>query len=195
MTETNFYKVNTWQQFKFRARDIQVLTPKHDGPAGVLAMNKVLQDILNPSDREIVFGHSVYRKGDRVMQMKNNYKKDVFNGDIGYVTEISTEDRTLTVNFGGENILYESSDLGELSLAYCSTIHKSQGSEYPCVIMPISMSDYYMLQRNLVYTGVTRAKRYCILVGDTRALSYAVGNNVVMKRNTRLCQRLQKAEQ
>lgn len=175
---------------KFRKEDIQVLAAKHDGPSGVVSMNKVLQACLNPSGPHIVFGSTMFRRGDRVMQMKNNYDKDVYNGDIGYVSSVCEEDRTLSVNFGGGDVAYEGSDLGELSLSYCSTIHKSQGSEYPCVIMPVTMSDYYMLQRNLVYTGVTRARKYCIVVGEARALAYAVNNNTVLRRNTCLRQRL-----
>lgn len=175
---------------RFHKGDIQVLTPKHDGPSGVINLNRILQECLNPTGPQIIFGSTTFRRGDRVMQMKNNYDKDVYNGDIGYVSRVCEEDRTLCVNFGGEDILYASTDLGELSLSYCSTIHKSQGSEYPCVIMPVTMSDYYMLQRNLVYTGVTRAKNYCIIVGEARALAYAVNNNTVLRRNTCLRQRL-----
>lgn len=174
---------------KFRPRDIQVLTPKHDGSTGVVSLNTVLQECLNPSKSQIVFGSTVFRPGDRVMQMKNNYKKEVFNGDVGYICYLSEEERKIIVDFSGSRVEYDGTSFGELSLAYCSTIHKSQGSEYPCVIIPVTMADYYMLQRNLIYTAVTRAKKYCILVGEERALGYAVGNNVVQKRNTRLRQR------
>lgn len=175
---------------KFRPRDIQVLTPKHDGSTGVVSLNTVLQECLNPSKSQIVYGSTVFRPGDRVMQMKNNYKKEVFNGDVGYICHLSEEERKMIVDFSGSRVEYDGTSFGELSLAYCSTIHKSQGSEYPCVIIPVTMADYYMLQRNLIYTAVTRAKKYCILVGEERALGYAVGNNVVQKRNTRLRQRL-----
>ena len=175
---------------KFRPRDIQVLTPKHDGSTGVVSLNTVLQECLNPSKSQIAYGSTVFRPGDRVMQMKNNYKKEVFNGDVGYICYLSEEERKMIVDFSGSRVEYDGTSLGELSLAYCSTIHKSQGSEYPCVIIPVTMADYYMLQRNLIYTAVTRAKKYCILVGEERALGYAVGNNVVQKRNTRLRQRL-----
>ena len=175
---------------KFRPRDIQVLTPKHDGSTGVVSLNTVLQECLNPSKSQIVYGSTVFRPGDRVMQMKNNYKKEVFNGDVGYICHLSEEERKMIVDFSGSRIEYDGTSFGELSLAYCSTIHKSQGSEYPCVIIPVTMADYYMLQRNLIYTAVTRAKKYCILVGEEKALGYAVGNNVVQKRNTRLRQRL-----
>ena len=175
---------------KFRPRDIQVLTPKHDGSTGVVSLNTVLQECLNPSKSQIVFGSTVFRPGDRVMQMKNNYKKEVFNGDVGYICYLSEEERKMIVDFSGSRVEYDGTSFGELSLAYCSTIHKSQGSEYPCVIIPVTMADYYMLQRNLIYTAVTRAKKYCILVGEERALGYSVGNNVVQKRNTRLRQRL-----
>ena len=172
------------------ADDIQVLTPKHDGSTGVVSLNTVLQECLNPSKSQIVYGSTVFRPGDRVMQMKNNYKKEVFNGDVGYICHLSEEERKMIVDFSGSRVEYDGTSFGELSLAYCSTIHKSQGSEYPCVIIPVTMADYYMLQRNLIYTAVTRAKKYCILVGEERALGYAVSNNVVQKRNTRLRQRL-----
>ena len=175
---------------KFTPRDIQVLTPKHDGSTGVVSLNTVLQECLNPSKSQIVYGSTAFRPGDRVMQMKNNYKKEVFNGDVGYICHLSEEERKMIVDFSGSRVEYDGTSFGELSLAYCSTIHKSQGSEYPCVIIPVTMADYYMLQRNLIYTAVTRAKKYCILVGEERALGYAVGNNVVQKRNTRLRQRL-----
>lgn len=175
---------------RFRPMDIQVLSPKHDGTTGVVYLNRILQECLNPSKDQIVYGSTTFRKGDRVMQMKNNYQKEVFNGDVGYICQLSEEERRMVVDFSGSHIEYDGTSFGELSLAYCSTIHKSQGSEYPCVIIPVMMADYYMLQRNLVYTAVTRAKKYCILVGEERALGYAVGNNVVQQRNTRLRERL-----
>lgn len=174
----------------FRPSDIQVLSPKYDGSTGVVSLNAVLQASLNPATSKIVYGSTTFKPGDRVMQMKNNYDKEVFNGDVGYIRDLSEEERRMTVDFGGSLVQYDGTSFGELSLAYCSTIHKSQGSEYPCVIIPVMMADYYMLQRNLIYTAVTRAKKYCILVGEERALGYAVGNNVVQQRNTRLRERL-----
>ena len=124
------------------------------------------------------------------MQLRNNYDKDVFNGDLGYVESVDMEERTLCVNFEGRAVAYEASELDELTLAYATTIHKSQGSEYPIVVMPILMSHFMMLQRNLVYTGITRAKKICVLIGSKKALSYAIRNMSVLKRNTKLKERL-----
>ena len=124
------------------------------------------------------------------MQIKNNYDKNVFNGDVGTVVCVDTDERTISVRYDSRVIEYESSEFHELSLAYACTIHKSQGSEYPVVVMPLMMSHYVMLQRNLVYTGVTRAKKICIVIGDSRAMHYAIKNFSVLKRNTRLKERL-----
>lgn len=124
------------------------------------------------------------------MQIKNNYDKIVFNGDIGFVSSINLEDRTLTVRFDGRDIEYDHTELDELTLAYATTIHKSQGSEYPIVVIPVMMTHFVMLQRNLIYTGVTRAKKICILVGTKKALMYAVKHLTVDKRNSLLKERL-----
>ena len=124
------------------------------------------------------------------MQLRNNYKKSVFNGDLGYVESINTDEKTLKVNFDDSIVEYESSDLDEITLAYASTIHKSQGSEYPVVVMPVMMSHYIMLQRNLIYTGLTRAKKLCIMIGTRQALGCAIRNMAVLKRNTMLKDRL-----
>ena len=126
------------------------------------------------------------------MQIRNNYDKEVFNGDIGFVQEVDQENRSLTVNFEGRQAEYEASELDELVLAYATTIHKAQGSEYPVVVMPVLMSHYMMLQRNLIYTGVTRAKRGMVMVGSRRALAYAVRNINIRRRNTLLADRLKK---
>ena len=133
----------------------------------------------------------VFRKGDRVLQLKNDYTKEVFNGDIGLITAVNMEDRTLTVSFDGKAVEYESTELDELSLAYATTIHKSQGSEYPIVVIPVHFTNYVMLQRNLIYTAVTRAKKVCIVIGQKRALWYAVSHVTVTQRNTKLKERLQ----
>ena len=127
------------------------------------------------------------------MQIRNNYDKEVFNGDIGIVESIDPENRELTVNFEGRSVSYDITELDELVLAYAVTIHKSQGSEYPIVVMPILMSHYVMLQRNLVYTGVTRAKKVLVLVGTKKALALAVRNTAVRKRNTLLAQRIRRS--
>ncbi len=119
------------------------------------------------------------------MQIRNNYDKNVFNGDIGYVNAVDTTERTLTVIYDGRLVEYDVSELDELTLAYAVTIHKSQGSEFPVVVMPVTMKHYVMLQRNLIYTGITRAKKICVLVGTTKALAYAIHNQTVSRRNTK----------
>lgn len=169
---------------------IQVLTPMQRGVVGASNLNLVLQDALNPTSVCLNRGGYSYRKGDRVMQIRNNYDKGVFNGDLGYIEEVDMEERTLIASFDGISVEYEVSELDELSLAYATTIHKSQGSEYPIVVMPILMNHYVMLQRNLIYTGITRAKKICVLIGSTKALAYAIHNMSVLKRNTKLKERL-----
>lgn len=170
---------------------IQVLTPMQRGVVGSANLNFLLQEALNPTKEGLSRGGYNYRKGDRVMQIRNNYDKEVFNGDLGYVENVNMEDRTLMVNFEDRIVEYEVSELDELSLAYATTIHKSQGSEYPIVVMPVLMKHYVMLQRNLIYTGITRAKKICVLIGSTRALAYAIHNLKVSNRNTKLKERLQ----
>lgn len=169
---------------------IQVLTPMQRGVVGASNLNLVLQDALNPTSVCLNRGGYSYRKGDRVMQIRNNYDKGVFNGDLGYIEEVDMEERTLIASFDGSSVEYEISELDELSLAYATTIHKSQGSEYPIVVMPVLMNHYVMLQRNLIYTGITRAKKICVLIGTTKALAYAIHNMSVLKRNTKLKERL-----
>lgn len=170
--------------------NIQVLTPMQRGVVGAANLNMALQQALNHNTAALVRGGYTYKEGDRVMQLRNNYDKDVYNGDLGYVRSVDMEERTLTVDFDGQLVEYEVSELDELTLAYATTIHKSQGSEYPIVVMPVLMTHYVMLQRNLIYTGITRAKKICILVGQTKALAYAIHNMKVLKRNTRLKERL-----
>ena len=169
---------------------IQVLTPMQRGVVGAANLNMVLQDAINPNKTGLNRGGYSFRKGDRMMQIRNNYDKNVFNGDLGYIHDVNMEDRTLIVDFDGTLVEYEVSDLDELSLAYANSIHKSQGSEYPIVVMPILMNHYVMLQRNLIYTGITRAKKICVLIGSTKALAYAIHNMTVLKRNTKLKERL-----
>lgn len=172
------------------AANIQVLTPMQRGVVGAANLNMALQQALNYNTAALVRGGYTYKEGDRVMQLRNNYDKDVYNGDLGYVHSVDMEERTLTVDFDGQLVEYEVSELDELTLAYATTIHKSQGSEYPIVVMPVLMTHYVMLQRNLIYTGITRAKKICVLVGQTKALAYAIHNMKVLKRNTRLKERL-----
>lgn len=171
-------------------RDIQVLTPMQRGICGAANLNRVLQDAMNPCSIFLNRGGIQYRLRDKVMQIRNDYDKEVFNGDIGTVFRVDMEERELTVNFDGREVLYDVSELDELSLAYATTIHKAQGSEYPIVVMPFTMSHYVMLQRNLLYTGVTRAKKILVLIGEKKAVWYAVKNETTSERNTKLAERL-----
>ena len=176
--------------YRQTASNIQVLTPMQRGVVGAANLNMALQQALNHNTEALSRGGYTFKLGDRVMQLRNNYDKDVYNGDLGYVRSVDMEDRTLTVDFEGHAVEYEVSELDELTLAYATTIHKSQGSEYPIVVMPVLMNHYVMLQRNLIYTGITRAKKICVLVGQAKALAYAIRNMKVLKRNTRLKERL-----
>lgn len=171
-------------------RDIQVLTPMQRGVVGAIALNRELQNALNPGNNMLQHGGTEYRLHDKVMQLRNNYDKNVFNGDIGIISAVDTQERELTVLFDGETVQYDISELDELTLAYATTIHKAQGSEYPVVVMPVLMTHYVMLQRNLVYTGITRAKKLLVMIGSKKALALAIRNNSVLKRNTRLAQRI-----
>lgn len=179
------------KSYKMPLSKIQVLTPMQRGVVGSNNLNLILQESLNPTKEGLSRGGYNFRKGDRVMQIRNNYDKEVFNGDLGYVETVNMEDRTLVVNFEDRMVEYEVSELDEISLAYATTIHKAQGSEYPIVVMPVLMKHYVMLQRNLIYTGITRAKKICVLIGSTRALAYAIHNLTVSDRNTKLKERLQ----
>ena len=173
------------------AGQIQVLSPMQKGAIGAQNLNQALQQALNPGeDASLKRGGYSFRAGDKVMQIRNNYDKEVFNGDIGLVTHINTEDRELTAEFDGKPVVYDVSELDELVLAYAATIHKSQGSEYPVVVIPVLMSHYVMLQRNLIYTGITRAKKIMVIVGTKKALAYAIRNATVQERNTMLADRL-----
>ena len=176
--------------YRERPDRIQVLTPMQRGVVGAANLNLLLQQALNPSGPSLNRGGYTYRQGDRVMQQRNNYDKDVFNGDLGYIREVNTEERTLKVDFDGKWVEYDVTELDELTLAYATTIHKAQGSEYPIVVMPVLMTHFVMLQRNLIYTGITRAKKICVLIGAMKALAYAVRNMSVLKRNTSLRERL-----
>ena len=170
---------------------IQVLTPMQRSAIGANSLNMSIQQRVNPTGSGLTRAGFVFRKGDRVLQLKNDYTKEVFNGDIGLITAVNMEDRTLTVSFDGQEVEYESTELDELSLAYATTIHKSQGSEYPIVVIPVHFTNYVMLQRNLIYTAVTRAKKVCVVIGQKRALWYAVNHITVTERNTKLKERLQ----
>ncbi len=176
--------------YGYNPKEIQVLTPMQRGNVGAGNLNTQLQNALNPSGESLTRGGYTFRRGDKVMQIRNNYDKNVFNGDIGYVNAVDTTERTLTVIYDGRLVEYDVSELDELTLAYAVTIHKSQGSEFPVVVIPVTMKHYVMLQRNLIYTGITRAKKICVLVGTTKALAYAIHNQTVSRRNTKLKERL-----
>ena len=171
--------------------EIQVLTPMQRGVVGASNLNQLLQESVNPGQDGLRRGGYVFRARDKVMQIRNNYEKEVFNGDIGTVDRVDLEDRTLTVRFDDRLVDYDATELDELVLAYATTIHKAQGSEYPVVVMPVLMTHYVMLQRNLLYTGITRAKKGLVLVGTKKAIAHAVRTVTVTKRNTKLCERLQ----
>jgi exodeoxyribonuclease V alpha subunit len=176
-------------------RDVQVLTPMNRSVLGARNLNAKLQEMLNPS----VGGPSVerfgwiFRQGDKVLQTVNNYKKEVFNGDIGSIAKIEQVEQELTVDFDNRTVVYDFEELDELGLAYAMTIHKSQGSEYPAVILPVHTQHYIMLQRNLLYTGITRGRKLVVLVGTTKALALAVGRQDTSRRYTALKHRLQHA--
>ncbi len=169
---------------------LQVLTPMNRGPLGTDNLNAALRDLLNPEGATVTRGGHSLRVGDKVMQVRNNYDLEVFNGDIGRVRAIDEVEQTVTVAMDGREVVYDFGSIDELVLAYACTIHKSQGSEYPCVIIPLHTTHYVMLQRNLLYTALTRAKRLAILVGEEKALRVAVGNRRVRPRFTRLAERL-----
>ena len=171
-------------------RDIQVLTPMQRGTCGAANLNQVLQEAMNPTRIFLHRGGTQYRLRDKVMQIRNDYDKEVFNGDIGTVTKVDMEERELTVDFDGRDVVYDVTELDELVLAYAVTIHKAQGSEYPIVVMPFTMSHFVMLQRNLLYTGVTRAKKILVLIGEKKAVYYAIKNEKTTERNTKLAERL-----
>jgi len=168
--------------------EIQVLTPMQKGILGVGNLNIELQRALNPTSADFLSGQRIFRQGDKVMQTVNNYDKDIYNGDIGRI--INIHNGQVTTNYDNRHVTYEFKDLDELVLAYAISIHKSQGSEFPVVIIPIHTSHYILLQRNLLYTAITRGKRLVILIGSKKAVSIAVKNNNPMKRYSRLDMRL-----
>lgn len=173
-------------------RDIQVLCPMNRGITGARGINQALQEALNPPGEHSVqrFGYA-FSVGDKVMQIENNYDRDVYNGDIGFVTGIDAEEEELEVVFDGRSVRYPFGELDELVLCYATTIHKSQGSEYPVVVIPISTQHYMMLKRNLIYTGITRGKRLVVLVGQKKALAMAVKGKQVRRRWSKLKERLE----
>jgi len=174
-------------------RDIQVIAPMYRGAVGVSILNERLQAVLNPpspqKQEKRLFG-TTFRPGDKVMQIQNNYDKDVFNGDIGYVYSMDPVEHSLTVEIDGSPVDYDFTEADQLVLAYAVTVHKAQGSEFPAIVMPVVTAHYLMLQRNLLYTGITRARELCVLIGSRRAIGMAVRNNQVAHRHTALDWRL-----
>jgi len=174
-------------------RDVQVLAPMHKGTAGVAALNAQLQAALNPQRQAIRWGSTEFRTGDKIIQLRNNYDKSLFNGDIGFITQIDGREGTLTADFDGQPHEFTRRDFGDLALAHCISIHKSQGSEYPVVIIPLLKAHFMMLQRNLLYTAITRGKKKVFLVGDPAAYAMAVRNSDAKQRCTHLKEALQHA--
>ena len=175
------------------ATDVQVLCPMTRGVVGTRNLNKVLQQLINPPSEykeELVRGDSILRTGDRVMQLKNDYNKEVFNGDLGIVRAIDKTEKEVTIDFDGRDVTYDYADLNEITLAWATSIHKSQGSEYPVVILPLYTQHYVMLSRNLFYTGLTRAKKLALIVGSEKAIAIAVKQVKQQQRYTRLKKRL-----
>ena len=168
-------------------RHIQVLCPMQRGGCGARFLNLELQKLLNPNYQEGVEKYGqIYAINDKVMQLTNNYDKDVYNGDIGYVSGIDHVEKELIINFDGNEIKYEFSELDELTLSYATTIHKSQGSEYPVIVMPIAMQHYLMLKKNLLYTGITRGRKLVILIGQQKAIAIAIKNKQSDIRHSKL---------
>jgi len=171
-------------------RDVQVLSPMHKGEAGTQALNEALRERLNPTGPEVARGLVRFRLGDRVLQTKNDYEKDVFNGDLGHIEDVDVEEGEVLVSFDGRTVAYDRTELDELAPAYAISIHKSQGSEYPAVVVPILTQHYVMLRRNLIYTALTRARRLAILIGSRRAMLLGLRNASGDRRHTYLNYRL-----
>jgi exodeoxyribonuclease V alpha subunit len=171
----------------------QVLTPMHKGLLGSISLNAELQALLNPRGEQVGRSGRFFRAGDKVMQIRNNYELEVFNGDLGRIAEADPEAQEVTVLFDGRPVVYSYADLDELVLGYACSIHKSQGSEYPAVVIPLHTQHYVLLQRNLLYTGITRGRRLVVIVGSRKAAAIAVRNNRVRERHTRLAERLAEA--
>jgi exodeoxyribonuclease V alpha subunit len=171
-------------------REIQVLTPMHRGSAGTLNLNRMLQQALNDSDDQVEVMGNRFKVGDKVMHLRNNYRKEVFNGDIGILNSIDPENTRAEVDYDGRLVPYDFLELDELTLAYAISVHKSQGSEYPAVVIPLLTQHFIMLQRNLLYTALTRGKRLVVIVGSDKALGIALGNDRPRQRRSMLARRL-----
>jgi exodeoxyribonuclease V alpha subunit len=162
----------------------------YKGIIGATQLNDELQKDLNPHGQPVTLGSRTFKLGDKVMQIVNNYEKDVFNGDIGWVSKIDQEEREIRIDFDGRSVLYDFSEFDEVVLAYAISVHKSQGSEYPAVILPVSTQHFLLLQRNLIYTGMSRARKLVVLIGTSKALAMAIKNNQPQRRFTHLSRRL-----
>ncbi len=172
--------------------EIQVLTPMHKGEAGTINLNQKLQQALNNRSGGVESRGFVFKTGDKVMHLKNNYEKDVFNGDIGVVDEVVKSENRIVVDYDGRLVDYDILDLDELTLAYAVSVHKSQGSEYPAVVIALTTMHYPLLQRNLLYTAITRGKQLVIIVGSRRAFEIALNNNRTDMRLSGLRYKIQK---
>lgn len=178
------------KKYGYKPTDIQVLTPMKKCEVGVDNLNIELQKAINPHGVEVKYGKTTYRVGDKVIQTANDYDKGVFNGDSGFIDSINTDEKIVFVRFDDNIVQYKYSDLEDLSLAYAMTIHKSQGSEYPIVVIPITYANKKMMQRNLIYTAITRAKQVCVMIGERRMVDIGIANATSYKRKTLLKERL-----
>jgi len=171
---------------------IQVLAPLHRGIGGIGNLNDQIRDCLNPSGATYMMGSMIFRERDKVIQIRNNYDKDVFNGDLGIISKVDSINGILEIEFDNRLVKYERMEVTDLQPAYAISVHKSQGSEYPIVIFPLLKQHFMMLQRNLVYTGLTRAKKKVYFVGDPAAFAMAIRNNKTTERKTDLIRKLSK---
>ncbi|HSQ42665.1 MAG TPA: ATP-dependent RecD-like DNA helicase [Fibrobacteraceae bacterium] len=176
-------------------RDLQTLIPVHKGPLGTLVLNPFLQGLLNPGGAQVEIGGARWRTGDRVMQLHNDYEQGIFNGDVGFVRKLDAENQEMEVDFDGRSVLLSSESLGDLALSYACTVHKSQGSEYRAVVIVLDTSHHILLQRNLLYTAVTRAREEVWIIATPGALDRAIRNNRIMRRYTQLAQNIRSGEQ
>ncbi len=192
ITDLSARRIPEWGRFD-PIDDIQVLTPMHRGVVGATNLNKCLQQALNPGKEGILRGNQQLHVHDKVMQIRNNYDKEVYNGDMGRICQINKETQTVTVDFDTKSVDYDYTDLDEITLAYAVSVHKAQGSEYPVVIMPVLIQHYMLLQRNLIYTAVTRGRQLVVLVGTRKALAIGIRNNNTQERHTLLDHRIAEA--
>lgn len=183
---TDLMKNRLPKKYNIKPTEIQLLTPMRVGQLGTINLNKIMQEVLNPSTKRIIQGDNIFKLHDKVMQTKNNYNKDVFNGDTGTIIDVNEEEKIIVVKFKDKEVLYEGFEMDELMLAYAITIHKSQGSEYPICIIPMRMAHYTMLKRNLIYTAITRCKNLCILIGEEQAFYTGVNTLDNKHRKTNL---------